>query len=288
MKYVLWNGECVGEEEALLPFNERAFLYGDGVFTTLLVADGMICFLKEHLAHFASDCAALQISPPEINPQHLADLIYSNNALTGEWRLKIYVTGGRAESLDLPKGRRGITFATLTQYKREEQKGCRLKTFPQAISGPLTLYKTMAYLERLYMKQYAVDNGCDDVLVASPEGYLMDASFSNLFWTDGSSLYVPSIEMNYQVGVTIGILIAQAKMPVIYGKWTLGDLPDNASLYRCNSLMGVQAVTQVDERMFVGNKSFENSIVAAYRQQQKTTGFVVTSGRLGDTCEPCG
>ncbi len=293
MRYVLMNGECLPENEATIPLNERAFLFGDGVFTTILVEDGKICFLNEHLERLKSDCAALRLSPPNIIPQQLSTLIFSNHALKGEWRLKVYVTGGRGDSLDLPEGRHGLVFATLIPYARPKESGYRLTSFPSSLTSPLSPYKTMAYLERLYLRQYARDRGYDDVLVFSPNGHLLDTAFSNVFWTDGTYLYVPHMEMNYQMGTTLTLLIEEAErleMTVIYGKWALNDLPEEACLYRCNSLIGVQAITQVDARMFGNNPTFEDSLVAAYHARRKAHAFVAKKTAPSDenTCSACG
>ena len=45
--------------------NDRSFLYGDGLFETILVRDGKICYLKDHYSRLKQGSKLLKILIPD-------------------------------------------------------------------------------------------------------------------------------------------------------------------------------------------------------------------------------
>jgi len=58
------NGQFVPEEQASVSIFDRSFLYGDGLFETMLVANATPFRWSQHIARFESGAAFLGIALP--------------------------------------------------------------------------------------------------------------------------------------------------------------------------------------------------------------------------------
>lgn len=249
--WVIINGSCLPEDEAVISVTDRGFLFGDGVFTTIRVTDGQPEFYNEHLEKLSRHCRAIGIKPPQIDRHSVEDLIQRNQALTGIWRLKIIVTGGSGRHLDLREREAGYVVISLHPYIPSSSKEIKLTVILQEVSGLLSSIKSLAYLERLWIKQKALDNGFDDAIVISPEGFILETAFSNLFWTVDNHFYYPDPSLPYQCGVTLSLALKKAEKQGILihpVKAKIEDIPSDASVYICNSMMGIVAATVVSSQ----------------------------------------
>src|SRR5215207_7840293 len=58
-----FNGEIVPESQVLIPFRDRSFKYGDGVFDMTRTFGGRIFKLREHLERFERSLKYVGIDP---------------------------------------------------------------------------------------------------------------------------------------------------------------------------------------------------------------------------------
>ncbi len=229
---LFYNGQFVKEEELKIPYNDRGFLFGDGVFTTVLVREGRAEWVERHFERLRSHCKALQIEPPEFSGGHIEELIRVNHAEQGTWRLKIVVTGGSSEALNL-QPRRGTCLMFLAPYQIIEAP-VTLCIYPEPIERPLSKLKTLAYLDRLLVKEYARQQGADDAIVTTKEGYWLETAFSNLFWRHESKLYTPKLDQPLLAGIALQIVMEMSEVEQLLTK----EVPKEAQLFVCNALIG--------------------------------------------------
>src|SRR6187401_2889926 len=98
------NGQIVPENEAVVPVNDRGFLYGDGLFETIRVCHGRAFRLAQHLERLARGAEFLKIKPPFAPAQlqqHAQDLIAQNQ--TTEAILRLTLSRGVGERGYLPR-----------------------------------------------------------------------------------------------------------------------------------------------------------------------------------------
>lgn len=72
-RYAYFNGSIVPESQVLLPFRDRSFKYGDGVFDTARTFGGRIFKLEEHLDRLYLSLKYLRIDPG-LSPQEMMDI----------------------------------------------------------------------------------------------------------------------------------------------------------------------------------------------------------------------
>ena len=259
---VYLNGEFLPEGKAVIPVTDRGFLFGDGVFTTIRIQEGHPEFLEQHLQKLVQDCELLGIVPPRISEENIHDLIRKNGADSGVWRLKIILSGGNSPELNLSKRSLGQLLMTLKPYGVSSSP-CRLTVYPYPYNTPFGGIKSLAYLDRLRIADYAKKHGFDDALVLNYEGIMLETSIANLFWKVGQEVFYPDTSLSLYNGVTLQVLLgAMEKMdlkswPV---KAKLEEIPRDAQVFMCNSMKGFVPVISIGTKEFKRDLEFESNL----------------------------
>ena len=267
MSTVFLNGKFLFETQASIPVTDRGFLFGDGVFTTIKVQDGLAECLQRHLERIKLHCQALNITPPIIQPANIEELISHNKAQKGSWRLKIIVTGGSEPELDLRERLPGQVFISLKPTSILSFEPIRLCLYPTPILSPSAKLKTLSYLDKLWVKEYARGLGYADALVMNSKGYLMECALSNFFWKKGKVLYFPKHDLSFLMGITVDLIETAAKQmgySIQHAAFKFEEMPKEAQLFTCNSLTGPCPVLEVEEQFFERDFDFESKLNRAY------------------------
>lgn len=250
--WIFLDGACLPEAEAVIPVTDRGFLFGDGAFTTIKVSDGAPEFYNEHMLQLRNHCLSLRIIPPFIDVRSVEELIRLNQATEGVWRLKIIVTGGSTKNLDLSERNSGHVVMLLQPFIVNPSVGEKLTLLPMGGSS-LAHVKTLAYLERLWIKDRAKRQGFDDAVVTTPEGYVLETAFANLFWISNDTFYYPDPRLPYLSGVTLNNKIKQVSEQgrrVIPMHAKLADIPKDSLVFICNAMIDVRPVLQIMDKVF--------------------------------------
>jgi len=267
MRYVYLNGEYPLETAASISINDRGFLYGDGVFSSLKVDEGKIEFFSSHIKRLTTSCQELGIEMPAIDKKLVEQLITLNNARQGLWRLKIILTAGDCHEI-LLHPRKGCLLITLKPEKPSKKEVLKIIFFPYPLIKPTSKIKSLAYLDRLHIRQYALDNGFDDALTMDQYGNLLETSFSNVFWVMGSEIFFPDPSLPFLQGVTLMELISSLNNQGFIAspiKISLNDLPENAYLFTINAIQGILPVDCIGERIFPLDLSLLNKLQQALK-----------------------
>lgn len=245
MSTVLFNGRLIDQGQACIPWNDRGLLFGDGVFTTIRVEEGKAQYYEAHIERLVEDCQKIQLSPPQISSQDIHQLIECNVAQGGVWRLKIVVTAAPAAALDLRQRALGHYFAYLSPYQ-PPVKPYRL-ILCEDVGMSLGL-KSLAYLSRLALRERARMAGVEEVLTVDPQGRVLQAASANVLWIKDDELWTPSPELPILYGNTIGQITKDWRgkgRHVHFVKCSPEEIPQGASLYICNSLLGMHPVKAI-------------------------------------------
>ncbi|MFM2339057.1 MAG: hypothetical protein RL115_2250, partial [Bacteroidota bacterium] len=86
MNFVNLNGKLFKANEPILLASNRSYRYGDGLFETLKVVDGVIPFSAYHFERLFNSCLLLQFNPPplltvEVLQQQILDLCKKNDCI---------------------------------------------------------------------------------------------------------------------------------------------------------------------------------------------------------------
>ncbi len=266
MTIVFLNGQFIPREAALIPIDDRGFLFGHGVFTTIKVSQGRVQNLEAHLSRLKDHARALKIVPPIISFDLLGQLIQLNHAFEGDWKLKIIFTAGPSKLNKMDFLPHANFLMTLEKYGGPPHES-RLTLFPHAITGPVAQLKSLSYLSRLCVADYASTNGFDDALVLSPEGWILESAYANIFWKMNSTLFTPDSILPYLKGITIKVVERAAQLLGLDWRQVKifpSDIPQHAQIYLVNSMMGILPVVCCADRLFARDLGFEGLLKAAF------------------------
>lgn len=175
-------------------------LFGDGVFETVHLRPSGPWLLDAHLARLARSAARLDLPTPSLD--------LSGRRSATEAALRIIQTRESTHVTESP-----IPPATL----RERHDGVRLISAglgfalgarpPWSLSGT----KTLSYGENFAARRWARQQGADDLLWLTTEGYALEAPTASLVWLDGDTLCtVPAAPTGILPGTTAAELLRLA------------------------------------------------------------------------------
>lgn len=245
---IFCNGLFIDASTPVIEASDRGFLFGDAVFTTIKVIDGIPQFLEAHFERLRNQCEMLHIIPPELNFLEVKDLITKNKATKGIYKLKIVITGGNGTSLTLETRPFGKHLMMIMPIVDDALKEYQLNVFPFPLSSCVTKLKTLSYLDRLFVHDYAKKKGFDEAVVLSLEGFITETAFANIFWCLGNDVFIPDFTLGFLVGVTLSNQIEifkQQGKKIHFVKEFPQNIPQSASIFICNSIKGVVPVSSI-------------------------------------------
>jgi aminodeoxychorismate lyase len=211
---VFLNGKFVPEEQALVSVFDRGYLYGDGLFESMLLLNGKPFHWAQHLERLERGAKFLKIRIP-FSPEELRDfarrLCHENRSHNSLLRLTLSRgVGLRGYS---PKGAEIPTLAMslhpVPTFDPENPPGWRLVTssFRLPANEPLAHFKTCNKLPQVLARAEADAAGADEALLLNTDGYLAEGASSNLFWIANDVICTPPLAAGVLAGVTRGVVL---------------------------------------------------------------------------------
>lgn len=206
---VYLNGRFVPEEQAVVSVFDRAFQYGDGLFETMLVANGAPFRWRQHLERLARGAAFLDIPIPYDDEQlraAAAQLVLENKLSSAVLRLTlsrgIGVRGYSPKGADSPVV--VMTLHPVANLVPNVLQSWRLKIagIQLPANEPLAQFKTCNKLPQILARAQAEENGADEALLLNTEGFVIEGASSNLFWISQGVVCTPPLASGVLSGVT--------------------------------------------------------------------------------------
>ena len=203
---IFLNGEFVPEERAVISVFDRGFLYGDGLFESMLVGNGKLFRWPQHLERLQRGADFLKIKLPftaDALRGFAGELIAKNKMPDALLRLTLSRgVGSRGYS---PKGAERPTLVmSLHPLASHPGRGWRLRTssFRLPAGEPLAQFKTCNKLPQVLARAETEPDGADETLLLNTEGFVVEASSSNLFWIDRATVCTAPLVGGILPGVT--------------------------------------------------------------------------------------
>ncbi len=252
---VFLNGRFVPEDQALVSVFDRGFLYGDGLFETLRVMNGVPLRWDAHWRRFALGLLRLDLTVPWL-PEYLranaADLSHHNHL--PDALLRLTLSRGVGERGYSPRGADAPTFVMSLHPAPAlpaEAPGRKLHTASLRLPAGdwLSACKTANKLSHVLARAEAEAAGADEALLLNPGGEVVQASSANLFWLEGDSLHTPPLSSGALPGVTRADVLAWGHSHGISMRETTADparLLRADGCFLTSSATGVVAVVSLD------------------------------------------
>ena len=250
---VYLNGRYLDHGDAMIPVDDRGFLFADGIYEVIRVYNGTPFLAEPHLQRLHNGLAALRISTvgSEDIPAIMRRLIELNNVTDGTIYLQI--TRGVAPrkhafpSPDVPPTVYGFA-KPFAKYPEEYfSRGVAAVTVPDTRWSRCDI-KSIALLPNVLANQHAYANNAFEALFIR-DGVLIEGSHSNLFAViDGTLMTYPA--SNYILaGITRAFVIELArelKIPVAEAPILWDRMADIQEMFLSGTTTEVMPVTTVD------------------------------------------
>jgi branched-chain amino acid aminotransferase len=246
---------------------DRAFQLGDGVFETLRAHAGRVTELADHLARLRRSAAGLDIDLPHALDSEvargIAELLRADglDGPTGDASLRITVSRGAFSGRGLLPPDEVVrptvviqAWPVLPTPAGHLEHGLRLiaSAVRRDPANPLATLKTVSRADYVFARLEARRAGADDALFLTLDGYLSEATTSNVFLVrrgaDGAlELATPSLECAILPGTTRSWLLAwgdRVGLRPFEGRLTLADLVAADEAFLSSSVAGILPVTR--------------------------------------------
>ena len=256
MTNTLVNGEYVDT----VNINDRGLQYGDGVFETMAVHNGVIPLWESHWQRLNLGCEKLLITLPDKNTIENEIKLLSDKNDTPHYVIKLIITRG--------SGKRGYGFSkdqTTTRilslydwpnYANHFQTdGVAVRYCESVLSenSKLSEIKHLNRLEQIMARNEWSDDEFQEGLMLTTKGHVVDGTMSNIFAVQDNMLFTPGLSLCGVAGVMRKTVINIAKdlgFPVYEKDFTKSELEMADELFLTNSLFGIWPVKQIFKTRF--------------------------------------
>jgi 4-amino-4-deoxychorismate lyase len=252
------NGSLMNEadlDHQIIDFQDRAFHYGDGIFETLRIHNGVIPTWEFHQQRLRQGQKVLKL-PLDNFLADWPDFVATN--LTGIKRAcaKLVISRG--------VGPRGYKIPDQTQLNwwlkitdlpdtslKLSQKDYRLTVCEHQLSRQPVLagLKHLNRLDQVMARSEWQQEPFDEGIMLNLEGHVIEGTMSNIFWMKNGQVFTPDISQEGIDGCVRRWLLqhqTEKNSPVKVEKCCeIKQLMSADAVFITNSLIGIQAVSEI-------------------------------------------
>ena len=209
---IFLNGRFVPEAQAVVPINDRGFMYGDGLFETVRVCQGRPFRLAQHLERMARGVDFLKIKCP-FTPKELQDFagqLIEQNRMP-EAILRVTLTRGPGERGFAPKveGQPTVvmTLHAVPSPENPIQWSLITSSYRILAADPLSSFKTLNKLTQVMARGEAMEQGADEALLINSNGEVAETTSGNLFWVYSDTVCTVPTGRGALPGITRAVVL---------------------------------------------------------------------------------
>ncbi|MFT6332566.1 MAG: aminodeoxychorismate lyase [Lentimonas sp.] len=257
MKYVILNHKLIESGKAGISPADRGFRFGDGIFETCLIANGVIYNWSAHFARLEAGLKAIKI--PFISRKLLTcceELIKNNNVKNGI--LRIAISRGVGSLGYLPKQNIKPTLLIETLKKPPKTKSLiklMISSYqkPSLNSLPVN-YKLANGLNSTLTRIEAVEKGFFDGITLNDKNQVCETSSANIFWVKDDVVFTPHLDCGCLNGTIRSKIIESPMIEVRLVKAVFEDLLDADEVFLTNVALPILNVDAIEQVKFTDKK----------------------------------
>lgn len=249
------------EPDAGVPYDNRAFRYGYGLFETMLVKDGIILLSGYHWERLFEGARALYFDIPKLmNAEWMTKEVLrtvKKNGLEKLCRVRLQLYGGNGGILEEKKPKPGyiIECFSITEETTQLNETGLVLGIAEGVAkiyDTLANYKTTNALVYAIAAQQAKFNKWNDAFILNDKGNIIESTIANIFWVKDEQLYTPPLSEGCVAGVMRRHIIEQ--VPVIE------SILDTDTLYTANEVFLTNAIRHFKWVSSIADKTYSNTL----------------------------
>jgi 4-amino-4-deoxychorismate lyase len=244
-----------GKNKHKLDFSDRGFQYGDGLFETIEISNGIPVFFQQHIQRLVKGCHKLLMPIPDsvLLLQEAIELSKKSNSAV----LKlIYTRGSGGRGYRQPERLQPTRLFSLHPFpdypKHFSQIGITVRfcTTRLGLNPSLAGIKHLNRLEQVVARAEWDASNIQEGLMLDMNENVVEGTMSNLFLVKDNILYTPLLEQCGIEGVLRNILIFIAndhQIRVVEKKISIQDVYSANEIFITNSIIGIWPVIQLEK-----------------------------------------
>lgn len=215
------NGSWVKADEAVVPFNDQGFLYGDSLFETIRVNNAIPFRVGKHLERMRSgmDTICMNGAKQLTEIPDILDAFIARNEIKYAL-VRIMITRGTGAGKPWSSESTPAIYLTSRPIPNPETWPVKV-IFLEEKNYPLLRFhpaiKSGNYLGNMLAKKDAAEAGAFEPVFVNRDGYITECAIRNVFFIKDDVLLTPSVELGVLPGVirdTIMELAEKRKLKV--------------------------------------------------------------------------
>ena len=257
-----FNGSILSKDANVLTQN-RAFLYGDGVFETVKIINNKILFLEDHYFRLMSSMRVVRMEiPMNFTMEYFEEQILSvvnANSLSASSRARITVyrnDGGYYLPLDNTVSFliNAVALENVSySFEKQHYEVDLYKDF-YITKQLLSSIKSTNKIINITGSIFADENGLDNCLLLNDSKNVVEALQGNIFMLLGTKLITPPVSESNMNGVMRKQILNMAKkienLEIVEEVISPFDLQKADELFITNVIKGIQPITQYRKKSF--------------------------------------
>ena len=258
-----FNGSILSQDSNILTQN-RAFLYGDGLFETVKIIDNKILFLEDHYFRLMSSMRVMRMEIPmnftmEYFEEQILSVINANSfSASSRARITVYRNDG---GYYLPQSNT-VSFLihavalenVLYSIEKQHYEIDLYKDF-FITKQLLSSIKSTNKIINITGSIFANENRLENCLLLNDSKNVVEALQGNIFMLLGTKLITPPVSEGCLNGVMRKQILHLAKklenLEVVESVISPFDLQKADELFITNVIKGIQPITQYRKKSFV-------------------------------------
>ena len=205
------NGTWVRQSEAVVPFMDSGFWFGDGLFETLRVANGRLFRPYKHLERMREGMKILRLDFP-VPDDKVIDLmqeLIARNKLQNTL-VRLMCTRGTLDDAPWKYSGPSNLYIGIRYSQPKPPFPVKIK-FLQEEDYPLgrmvPAIKSMTYLPNMLATRDAAADGAFEPVFVNRDGLVTEGATRNIFFVKDLTLHTPDTSMGILPGVTRDLII---------------------------------------------------------------------------------
>ena len=276
---IFLNNKLVKRKDAVVSVFDHGFLYGDGIYETFRVYDGVVFMLQEHLERLFESAELIGLDIQKSRAA-IKKALYATLQANQLEQATIRLTVSRGEGplgLD-PALCSKPTFVIMVNPFKPYPAKFRRRGIALTVAGTRRNYqgaldpriKSLNFLNNILAKRESIEKGTNEAIMLNHRGFLTEGTVSNLFFTKNGVLYTPSMKTGILGGITRKIIIGHAQasgIQVKEGGYGPEALMSADEVFISNTSMEVMPVRSVDDHTMPSSPGSMTKLLAAeYRK----------------------
>lgn len=267
MIYINNNGTVLTNDAPTIHAGNRGHVYGDGVFESVRIMNGIPLNLENHIQRMLEGAKAIKMRPASFyTTQFFRERILElcqRSEITEGGRCRISldrVSGGAYK----PESNECSFFIEVYPYETNNfelnSKGLEIDQYAdiKKTRNFLSNFKTKSGLIYVMAAINATERKLDDVLIANDRGGILESSSCNLFVVSNGVLYTPGLEEGCLAG-TMRMQIINLALKNGIKVYECNILPQNLlaadEIFLTNAIRGINWVSGYRTKRYFNNMS---------------------------------